>query len=246
MNSNKLIISLLSLVFSLLIIPKAFSQGKDSTKIIVYDAFNTNTSIDSKEDIVYPENLVKWNIAMLARGAFEMDYERCLSDKFTVEVGAGITYFDPFYSIYSEISGFGYSTYSGDRTLKYGPLFAGALRFYPDDVTGFEGLYVSIPLRYRAYVSDVEVTYTNSNNGVNNIITNTFKNNHSHFEYGFTVGYQSGNYYDLVWDYFIGVGINTNNSTFPAYDDNSIPFQYSEKKSKPTFFLGFKMGLPFK
>jgi hypothetical protein len=222
---------------------QSHSQVKDSTKITVYDPFNANETIDSQKDVVYEKNIVKWNMGMLLRGAFEMDYERCLSEKFTIEVGAGVTYMDFLYSVISDIDNY---TREG-VTSKYGYLLMGDIKFYPQDVLGFDGLYISVPIRYRTYYSDRQITYSiyDQTTGMTNSYSNVFKNNHEHLEYGFIVGRQTGNDWDITWDTYFGVGISSVNSNKPLDDNNGIPQQISEHRSKPFIFIGFKLGLPF-
>ena len=214
-----------------------FSQHTDTARVIVYDAFNSKQTVDVKKDGSYEKNIFKWNIGMLGRGAFEMDFERCISKKFTVEAGAGVTYIDLMGEAFAANSDFSFD----NATLKYGPLLTCDLKFYPKTVFGFEGTYISVPFRIRNYYSTQKLSYY-----VNNIqVTNTFNRNRNHSEYGFIVGYQSGDYWDLTWDYFFGIGINSSNSSIPVYDDNDIPHQNSEHKVLPVIFFGFKMGFPF-
>ncbi len=222
-----------------------FSQVKDSTKITVFDPFNATETVDIQKDIKYDKNIVKWNIGMICRGAFEMDYERSISDKFTFEFGAGITYRDLFYNLLTELE----NDFSSENTkYKYGPLLSCGIRFYPQSVLGFDGLYISIPLRYRYYTADKTVTYNNNSSGNYVDYTAVFKNNHEHFEAGFIIGRQTGNDWDLTFDSYIGIGINSVNSTKPIYSDVgnfSIPIQQSETISRPFLLLGVKVGLPF-
>jgi hypothetical protein len=225
-----------------------FSQHTtDSAKVIVYDPFNANQTVDMKNNVKHDKNIIKWNIGMLGRGAFEMDYERCLSDKFTFEFGAGITYIDFIEDVYSDISGNSNNFTSDNSNYKYGVLLTGDLKFYPKSVLGFEGLYVSIPLRFRNYISTENITYTPQNtNGSSQSFTGTFQNNQSHVEYGFIVGNQTGRYWgDIVWDYYFGVGFNAMTTNEPVSDANDIPQQVSDHHTRPIIFLGIKMGLPF-
>lgn len=219
-----------------------FSQKTDTAKVIVYDAFNANQTVNLKKDLVYEKNIIKWNLSMLGRGAFEMDYERCISDKLTFEVGAGLTYIDFIREVSANSDDFTFE----NTKFKYGPLLTADLKFYPKTVLGFEGMYVSIPIRYRGYSSDKEITYNILNlYGIDQNVTSTFHNNAQHFEYGFIVGSQTGNYWDLTWDYFFGVGLNSMTLNQPVFDDNQVPSQVSEHRTRPIIFFGFKLGLPF-
>ena len=219
------------------------SQGNDSIKIVVYDPFNPNQTVDTKKDIVHDKNLVKWNLGMLVRGAFEVDYERCLGDKLTFEIGAGITYCDFFYLFNDDL----FDNGSGDIKYKYGPLFTADLRFYPRSVGDFDGLYVALPFRYRSYLSEETVTYHVDNGFNSNEYTTVMDNNHKHTEIGFIVGTQTGNDWDLTFDYYFGVGLSTIERVYPYFDNavSTAPIRETEKTSRPVIYFGFKMGIPF-
>ncbi len=216
-----------------------FSQNNDSAKVIVYDPFNANQTIDPTNK-VYELNLIKWNIGMLGRGAFEIDFERCINDNFTFELGVGITYIDitKDINILRVNDNFSFE----NTTFKYGPLFMADLKFYPRKVIGFDGFYISVPIRYRSYFAEKKLTYHVDNNSV----TEIFLNNSRHFEYGFIVGSQSGDYWDVTWDWFFGMGLNSSYSNSPVTDyNNNKPSQISEHQVRPVIFLGVKMGFAF-
>ena len=219
-----------------------FSQEKDSIKIVVYDPFNADQTLDTKTDIKHDMNLVKWNIGMLARGTFEIDYERCIGDKFTIEAGVGVTYMDFMYTALFDIDNIG----SGNSKYKYGPLFTADLKFYPNSVLGFDGFYISIPVRYRSYLSTQEVSYYIDNTfGNSQEFTKELENNHKHTEFGFVIGSQTGNDWDITFDYYLGIGIGKVVKTSPVNDHNTIPYQETTTSTKPCFYCGMKIGIPF-
>jgi hypothetical protein len=227
----------LLLIVLLLLAVRSFSQVKDTAKVTVYEPFSATQTVDMQKDIVYEKNMVKWNMGMLLRGAFEMDFEHCLTDKFTVEVGAGVTYVDLASYAVSNDADLDFE----NTTFKYGPVFAGDIKFYPHSAPGFEGMYFSIPVRIRDYYSEKKLTYN-----INNIsVTNTFNSDYKHFEFGFIVGNQSGDYWDVTWDYFFGIGINSTSSNTPVYSINDIPVQTTQNKVTPVIFCGFKLGFAF-
>jgi hypothetical protein len=224
-----------------------FSQHTDSAKVIVYDPFNANQTVDVKKDLVHEKNIIKWNIGLLGRGAFEMDYERCITDKFTGEVGVGLTYLDFIREAFTNLNGATTDFSFQNTTIKYGPLFTADIKFYPKSALGFEGLYISIPVRFRSYASARKITYEIPNPGGNYIeTTSTFQDNSNYFEYGFIVGNQTNIYHgDVTWDYFFGVGLNAMSTNGPVLDVNHIPQQTRDQHTRPIFFLGIKMGFPF-
>lgn len=217
---------------------QVMGQGNDTTKIIVYDAFNPTQTLDTKRDIQYEKNQIKWNLGMIMRGCFEMDYERVLSEKFTFEVGAGVTYVDLIYAVAGDLDNLG----GGNVKYKYGPLVTADMRFYPRSVTDFDGFYISLMYRYRKYNAIETVGYQTNNINYNY----EMKNNHAHSEFGFIVGSQSGDYFDLVYDYYFGVGISNITKVYPDRGDyNTPPTESTIESSRPMLYVGLKMGLPF-
>jgi len=232
----------LLIVFFAFIIVKLVAQEKDSIKIVIYDPFNANQTIDVKEDLKYDKNLIKWNIGLLARGAFEIDYERAIGDKFTIEVGVGVTYNDWMYFAINQMYDFSDAT---DK-YKYGALFTAGLRFYPNSVVGFDGFYISLPFRYRNYLSTREITYYIDNGIYNNQeYTTTLNNNHKHTEFGFIIGSQTGNSWDVTLDYYFGIGISSLEKTYPVSNYNAPPVQMHSNSIKPVIYCGFRIGIPF-
>jgi hypothetical protein len=216
----------------------AMGQGNDSTKIVIYDPFNPNQTVDTKKDITYEKNQIKWNLGMLMRGAFEMDYERVLGDKFTIQAGAGITYLDLMYSVLRDIESIDMS----NMKYKYGPLLTADMRFYPGSVADFDGFYVSLFYRYRKYNAIETVTSYIDNKTYSTEMTNS----HQHSELGFMVGWQTGDYLDLVYDYYFGIGLSNITKVSPDRSNyNSLPFEKTEYLKRPVIFMGIRMGFPF-
>lgn len=210
-------------------------KSQDSTNAIIVkkDVFETKSLI--KENIKIDKNVLKWNIYMLGRGAFIINYERMITSQFTIETGLGLTYRD--FILEDKLLHFSSNSDGEEKGSKYVHEFFGietkinlgysievAPRFYPKD-GDFEGYYISTPIRFRQY--NIENKYDFSYNTL---------------DFGFVLGYQYEQWGEILSDYYIGVGYRTNH--YSKFDTNNLQ-TVATKESYPCLFLGYKLGFSY-
>lgn len=217
-----------------------YSQDTSKATITTYEAFNPQ-SIDPQTDVKKDLQLLKWNISLLSRGAFHLNYERALTKLFSVEAGAGIAYRDYQTELFHlDIYDFSNDFYDQDFTVAPGFSFDVNPRVYPEGT--LDGFYFGPCFRYRKYNISVE-DYQYYNEVISSTITipGTSNVGYSNKEIGFLIGYQSDSWWsDIVMDYYFGVTLNTQ-----KYNEiNSISGGFdSKQKTVPAILLGLKIAL---
>ncbi len=177
-------------------------------------------------------NEIKWDVGMLGRGIFILNYEHAVFSWLSPEIGLGITHTDFIYAGEVATGIFPY-TYSYDRTSRYGFAYSGALRFYPRKMDNMKGIYLSLGVqgRYFRFSSPKEKDF----DGYSEV---------NMYDARFVGGWQKQSEYveDLTWDLYFGVGIRTIKDHYYDADKRSMEIGSSEH---PILIAGVKLGLPF-
>jgi hypothetical protein len=248
-----------------------YAYAQAPIKITIYGADSTgktqhveNTN-SSKSDAGL-KNLLKWNYTLLGRGAFVLNYERHIANKFTFEFGGGITYSDFIFTTYYEIGSMyrrGYtpvnSSNGSSQHLLLNP-FENSIKgtgfaietspkmyFEKDE---FEGFYVSPYLAFRKYNYSVTAEDRGAF-GMGNV-TRNFDLSYTHSDFGFKLGYQ---YYfsdieNLYYDFYFGLTyrkatVNTLMVTEDQSQYSTTHTPYTQQFGYPAILFGAKLGLAF-
>ena len=222
----------------LLLLILTISLSSVAQTVTIYDAYNTDRSINKSDIKPSINNYVQWNLSMLARGAFLLTYERRINDYFGVEVGAGPTLLDPFFYVKHDIFDDPFGSDEGTK-LKVGYMLSVTPKLYPKKMVDFEGFYVAPSIRYRRYNYEQSISYDHH---YNTIPTQTFSQSLKAVDYAFIVGYQYELWSEITWNTYIGMAWS--NRTFDTIDKEKMrPVQ--EKDSGPLFLLGWSLGFTF-
>lgn len=215
-------------------------------RVITFD------SEQEKDEGGLEKNVVKLSLFELASGDLPIYYERVLSDMFSVEASVGVTFGDYIGSMFSDVNS---SPFDESIDAKYGYSLSAAVRFYP--IAVLEEFYVSPEFKFRKYNWDREVYYaatppTFQNPNPEHAI-HMASESRSYVMPRITLGYAF--FYDnnLIFDWQIGIGMNTPTKTAyqTKYDDQypniSIKGDIEEvkQKTRPRIHLGFKIGYVF-
>jgi hypothetical protein len=182
----------------------------DSTTIV--KAGGDTTTVPKVKGL---QNMLKWNISLLGRGVFMLNYERSIGKNISIEIGAGITYSDFIFTQYYDVGSFKKQAYASNinssgntviTSLMKTP-FQGATKFagyavelnprYYFNKAEFDGFYVSPFLSYSKYnygVTVEEETGTSYSSFNSRSITDLY---YTFTDLGFKIGYQlsPGDYY---------------------------------------------------
>lgn len=214
-----------ALLFSLVSLAAVAQEG---STITVFTEEDTK-AIDVPYESVYHNN-IKWNVGMLGRGTFMLEYERELTKHFTLESGLGVTYSD-ILGLFAEDM---YDDYHEDYlyTRKYGPALSMRARFYPTEVVDMEGFYVSLAGQARWYNRDLQVE------------NEIFNAGSSMSDFHFAMGWQEEGFLfdDITIDFYFGVAVRNLTSRYYDYSDDII---ITEKTNRPALIFGLKYGYPF-
>ena len=221
----------LFLLLVLLITLSAFTQ--DEPKVVV---FNSSKSTREATDF---KNLIKFGMLEPFSGSFSLYYERVLTDKFSAEIGLGLTIKDYLSIAFNDIGNL-FSETSDEARL--GPSFALGLRYYPSYIP--EDFYVAAEFRYKRYLND-----RSYNDGVGDLI---MTETNSSAIGRITFGYQFKVLENVFWDFYGGFGIGkVKQSTLDienVYDPATGEYYnvYSTEKYeglKPKLHIGIKLGI---
>ncbi len=226
----------------LLLVPQlCFSQEKGSIKINVFKPQdNVPTATNSSPGGLNRHN-IKWNYSLLGRGVFLMNYEFYLSDKFTGEVGVGLSYRDFIFEFSDDLKPFvNYTTPNVNFCGEAG------FRFYPKGFADFEGVYLSPVISYRNYTFKENL----SSSSINSATILESKNGYNFIDLQFKFGYQYESLWsDLYADLYIGLALRNLTQTYDVstVDMNGTYYKVPVKESKsyPQALVGIKLGLPF-
>lgn len=187
----------------------------------------------------FENNNIKISLFELASGDFPIYYERALSEKFSAEVSAGVTFGDYFGSLFAK-SEIAPSDYNVDA--KYGFSLSAAVRFYPFAV--FEDFYIAAEYKHRKYNwnRDIEV-FTPSGSNAQKEVAESRVYAMPRINLGYSFFYD----YNLTFDYHIGVGMNTPTETIYRIQpgDNQGALTEEKQNTRPRLHLGFKIGYVF-
>ncbi len=221
--------------FTLIVLSVFCSLTTFSQQSSTVTVFTDEDTKDLDESGVYESvlhNTLKWNIGMLGRGAFFVEYEREVLKWLSLESGLGITYFDAVNFILldmdSELGS--YSVYEVESG--YGPAFSVRTRIYPGTITDMEGFYVSLATQARWYNSKTYVQNEAYKTGI------AMQDAH------FAIGWQQESYLfdEMNVDFYFGVGIRNFEYTYYDRDEMEITNAYA---NRPAFIAGIKLGYPF-
>jgi hypothetical protein len=210
---------------------EVFDQGDD------YDYFEKKNSDN-------PKNVFKINPLEALDGTFPIYFERVLNNKFSLEVGIGLTTTSSWSSsISSEL--FGSNDYDGFYKGKTGLMFKFGARYYAgrnDDAP--EGTYFALEYQAKNFKFDA-YPYINGSRASSGPYQETNVSNTDLVRILF--GYQSeGSSSNFVWDPYIGIGWRKHNFEGWYQEDNKpAPTLGSVSEYKPVFLIGFKMGIRF-
>ena len=220
----------------LLLLISAISLSSVAQTVTVYDAYDTNRSVNKSDVKSSINNYVQWNLSMLARGAFLLTYERRINDYFGVELGAGPTLLDPFFYATHDIIESPFDTGEGTK-YKVGYMLSASAKLYPKKMVDFEGFYVAPSIRYRRYnYEQTAYDYSNYTPG------DTYSQSLKAVDYAFIVGYQYELWSEITWNTYIGMAWS--NRTFGTIDsDTNLPV--TKDASGPLFLLGLSLGFTF-
>lgn len=230
---------LLTISYLLFFSLSVFSQ--DDSGVIIYEPFDDTEELN-KEDVPGYNHAIKWDLGVLTRGAFVMEFERVLSDYFTIMIGAGPAYIDYWYLIINDDD-----FLDNENEIKPGFVLELSTRIYPNTVKYFDGFYFSPLFRIRDYNSTTTYKDSYQNTSGDYIETNkTYDSSISFTEYGLILGFQSeGFYYDLLWDYWIGVGLRNKKTNILDYNSNGSRSVTENKSFTPFLWIGVSLGFPF-
>lgn len=190
----------------------------------------------SEEDSELEKNVVKVSLFELASGDFPIYYERVLSDRFTAEVSAGITFGDYYGSLFSSSE---ISPLESSVDAKYGYSFSAAIRFYP--IEALDEFYISPEFKYRKYNWDRDVEAFID--GPPYTIQETVSENRVYVMPRITFGYTYFYDYNLSLDWHVGVGMNTPTESIYDFEVNQVIQE--KQNTRPRLHLGLKIGYIF-
>ncbi len=209
---------------------EVFDQGDD------YEYFEKKNSDN-------PKNVIKINPLDAISGSFPIYFERVLSNKFSVEVGVGLTATSEWnITINQEL--FENSDYEGFHKGKTGLMFKIGARYYAgrgDDAP--EGTYFALEYQTKNYKFDA-YPIVNGSRFQGALVESSVSNTDL---IRILFGYQSeGSSSNFVWDPYIGIGWRKHTFNGWYEEENTSNAIFGEKSEyKPIFLIGFKMGIRF-
>jgi hypothetical protein len=223
---------------------KAPQKGQ-SDDVQIFDQTKAKDDYDyfEKKKSSNPQNIVKIAPLEALDGTFPIFFERVLSNKFSVEVGLGVTTTTESFSIIrAELTGS--TEYENFYKGNTGSFFRIGAKYYAsksDDAP--EGPYVGLEFqvkkfKFDAYKLDASGYAIYSAPYQATTVTNTDL-------IRIVFGYQSLTRSDFAWDYYIGLAWRKHTFNGMYRDDNSKPIIGEIASYKPVFVIGAKIGLGF-
>ena len=177
-----------------------------------------------KDDLNLEQNIIKISLLEYFSGDFSIYYERAIGDMFGLEMSLGTTIFDYAGSVFDDF------LYDYDEKIfQYGLSYSLSLRFYPIDL--FDEFYVAPEYKFRRYKWKRE--------GISGEVEESRKLSLPRLNIGYSYFYDN----NLLFDYFLGIGMN--NETRDWYDFNDDTIITEERNPRPRFHVGFKIGYAF-
>jgi hypothetical protein len=223
---------------------KKESKKGQSKDVQVFDQSDDyDNDVFDKKNADNPKNIIKINPFEALDGAFPIYYERVLSDKFSVEVGVGLTATSAFTN---EISAglFDSKDYDGFYKGKTGLMFKLGARYYAGrgDYAP-EGTYFALEYQAKNFKFDA-YPFINGSRTSSGPYQETTVSNTDLVRLLF--GYQTDSSSNFVWDYFLGIGWRKHTVNGWYVDENtSVPALGEQSSYKPVLLLGIKMGIRF-
>ncbi len=182
------------------------------------------------------QQALKINFVNFAHGDFSVYYEYRLSDAFSVEGGAGITYIDYLYEMFTNGGRF-ISRMNDANSAKFYSGYSGRfqIRWYPSKYeTAITGYYFAPDISYRSYKMDYFV-----NTG---LINEPHSVNRKYTDLKLQFGHQSADPYDrYFWEWFLSIGSRHVNEDYVEKTGMDAAFSNS-KYWKPVIGAGIKIG----
>lgn len=211
---------------------QVYSSGTDTSRVVVYEPFQSSVEYDTEDISIEQANCVKWNLALIGRGVFLFNYERMFFDQLTIELGFGATIRDYIYEAIALDMLLVEDFYREDIIVNKGFAFEIGPRFFPGGYENFNGVYFQPLYRLRKYYQylkhDIDVGY-------------------SFRDACFIMGFQYDSWdWNINWDIYFGAGISS--LEFVELEYNEIDDDYESKryrKDRPLLLFGLKVGLPF-
>lgn len=208
----------------------AFAQESDESN-------NSNNTLDE----IGMKNSVKWNVGLISRGTFLLNYERALLSWVSLEVGAGITYTDPLYNFVQKVKDEPlYFVEDESTSIEYGyaPAYDFRIRLYPGKMDNMEGFYLGAGIHGRHFNSTTIIKATED------IEETSHKTSYSMLDGHIIFGLQreAKSIEGLLIDTYCGIGIRNKSRAYYSDETNDIK---NDSKSNPVVILGVKIGLPF-
>ena len=209
------------LFISILMCNVAFSQ---EPRVITFDSEQEKNSNNNSE-----KNIIKISLFEIISGDFPLYYERVLSDKFSLEGSVGITFGDYIGGLFLD----DFSSIDNSSNSNYGFSFSASLRFYPIEI--LEEFYIAPEFKYRKY--NWEREYSDMSG-----ISNLYAENRTYAMPRINLGYSF--FYDnqLIFDYYVGIGMNNITENRYDYETNNIS---ESKLRRPRVHIGLKIGYVF-
>jgi hypothetical protein len=193
-----------------------------------------------------PKNIFKINPFDALDGSFPLFFERVLTNKFSAEIGIGVTTTsESFTSIRKEL--FGSDFYEGFHQGQTGTFLKLGVRYYAgknDDAP--EGSYLALEYQTKNFQFDA-YPYIKDGSNFYRAATGPYQDtkvtNTDLIRVIF--GYQSDNSSNFCWDPYIGIAMRKR--TFDGWyeDESGKPILGSISETKPIFLIGAKLGIRF-
>lgn len=194
-------------------------KAQNEPRVVTFKSEETN-----KDNLNSEQNILKLSILEYFSGDFALYYERAVGDMFGLEMSLGVTVFDYVGSIFDDF------LYDYDEKIfQYGLSYSLSLRFYPIDL--FDEFYVAPEYKFRRYKWKRE--YFSGD------VEESRKLSLPRLNIGYSYFYDN----NLLFDYFVGIGLN--NETRERFDVNDNQVFTEELNPRPRFHVGFKIGYAF-
>jgi len=229
--------------------PKSTKTTSDGNTTIVITEHNASDYFTKKDRGDAPKTAIKLNPLLALNGDLPVFVERVLTEKLSVELGAGVTIKNYLGDLFDTIEDESSSSFSDVKTEpELGYSVSAGLRFYPSSHTwALEGVYFAPEFRHRLYKTNV-LTIGDEQLDSPELLKTNITNFRAII----------GNVYyleDRVFlDYYAGAGLTNRNTgrvhTEREYNvitwgyDYTSSF-YNEKKVRPSLALGLKIGFSF-
>lgn len=191
---------------------------------------------EKTEKKAYDEaNIIKLNLWEFFSSDFSLYYERKLLNRFTFEVGAGVTYNDLFGHIFSP-SPHAPEAFAVDKRM--GNSFAVGIRFYTSRT--FDGFYIAPEYKYRKYNWSDDAKFIDADANVPDLYLDESRvHSIARLSFGYALFYAN----NIQFDFQAGIGLSS--VTEKLYNPNLGKIETLQLSYRPRVNLGFKLGYAF-